>query len=322
MGGRASREDQKDPPGGRHQRRTTVHRFSRVHQGTVNCLAEGPSPDTIITGGGDGNATLFDYSSGKVVRYLRHDSGKAVTAVTGSKCGRIVTGSRDTCVRLWDGTSATCFTGHTLVVTAVVLSGDRIISGSRDNCINAWDITTSKLLYSITESRNLITSLTMTGGHLLVQTSEDKRVRLWDTRNLELVHVYPVKQYIQSCCDVNTAGTLIVTGSNGFNGSGCEVSLWDIRNRMLVKEMHGHEESVNTVRFFPETTEMVVSGSKDSLLKVWDKGAEIIEKRLPGQGAITDVIAYRNKNIICSTNNGCVKLTVDDQDFVVDMLCF
>lgn len=309
-------------------RRDRVHRYSKVHQGQVNCLAMSPQKHTVLTGGGDGNATLFNYSTGKVCAYMRHD-GKAVTALENAPViGGVVTGCRDTNVRLWNGTTPAVFPGHSLVVTAVVITPDntRILSGSRDNCINAWDVKTGKLLYSIAESRNLITAMKLIPQqNILVQTSEDKRVRLWDTRNLQLIHVYPTQHYIQTCCDVNSAGTCIVTGSNGFNGSGCEVSLWDVRTRQPLGDLRGNEQAVNCVKFLSNSEgNIVVSGSKDSVVKLWDitKRECILDKRLPGMGSVTDLISYPDGSVMCSSSNGCVLLTLDDRNQITETVCF
>ena len=310
------------------EHRDRAHRYSKVHKGAVNCLALSPHKHTIVTGGDDGNATVFNYSTGKVMVYMRHD-GRSVTAIENAPViGGVITGCRDTNVRLWNGTTATVFPGHTLVVTAVVTTPDntRILSGSRDNCINAWDIKTGKLLFSIAESRNLITAMKLIPNeNILVQTSEDKRVRLWDTRNLQLIHVYPTKHYIQTCCDVDSGGNCIVTGSNGFNGSGCEVSMWDIRTKQLLGDLRGNEQGVNCVKFLPSSNgNIVVSGSKDSLIKLWDitKRECILEKRLPGMGSITDLVSFSDRSVMCSTTNGCVLLTLDDRNIITETISF
>jgi len=296
-----------------------VVRYSKVHQGEVLCLARGPT-NTVITGSTDGSATLFDFEIGKVYQYMRHGD-KAVNCVQyGSIIGGVITGCRDTNVRLWrrDNSEATVFSGHSLVVTAVTLTEDNgtIISGSRDNCIKAWDVRTSKMLYSINETRNLLTDLKLVPHeNILVQTSEDKRVRLWDTRNLDLIHVYPTKNYIQSCCDVSSDGMYVLSGSNGFNGAGCELNLWDIRTKKQLSEMKGHQQGVECVAFVPGTSspsKLAVSGSKDSTLRVWDTETRhcILEKRLPGMGAVTGIVPFEDSSMVCSTHSGCVMLNL------------
>jgi WD40 repeat protein len=64
---------------------------------------------------------------------------------------KIVTGSSDRTVRLWDFTSAkemSILTGHTASVTSVAFSpdGKQIISGSMDNTLRLWDVASGKEL--------------------------------------------------------------------------------------------------------------------------------------------------------------------------------
>lgn len=328
MGSKSSSRSARTKRSPRTQDLDRAHQYSRVHVGAINCLAGVTSAHMVITGGNDGNATLFNYRTGKVVTYMRHDA-KPVTALAhAAVIGGVVSGCRDTKVRLWNGSLATEFEGHSLVVTAVVITPDntRIISGSRDNCINAWDVKTNKLIYSISESRNLITALKLIpNDNVLVQTSEDKRVRLWDTRNLQLIHAYPLKHYIQTCCDVDSTASYIVTGSNGFNGSGCELSIWDLRNKQLVSELRGHEQGINSVKFLPNTNDnIVISSSKDSIIKLWDITRKecILEKRLPGMGSISDLVTISDGSVMCSSMNGCVLLSLDDNNTITETLSF
>ena len=240
----------------------------------------------------------------------------------------IVTGCRDAQVRLWrrDSSAPAVFSGHSLVVTAVVISPDnkRIISGSRDNCIKIWDVSTGNLLCSITENRNLITDMKLS-DNILVQTSEDKRVRIWDTRNLDLIHAFPFKSYIQTSCDISLDGNLIVSGSNGFNGSGCQLNIWDIRNRTQIHELRGHLQGVNAVAFLPvQPSKTVVSASKDSVIKVWDLEQEScsMETRLAGMGSIFSVLSYEEGDVLSGTENGCSFLEVVSRNSLVPTLMF
>ena len=57
--------------------------------------------------------------------------------------GRIVSGSDDSTLRVWDSGSGACtlqLTGHTKVVNCVVqLADGRVASGSSDNALRVWD---------------------------------------------------------------------------------------------------------------------------------------------------------------------------------------
>lgn len=60
---------------------------------------------------------------------------------------------------------------------------------------------------------------------LLVQSSEDKELRLWDPMSLKLVFSFPKKQYIQASCYFSNDNNYAISSSNGFQGNGCEISV-------------------------------------------------------------------------------------------------
>ncbi len=64
-----------------------------------------------------------------------------------------------------------------------------------------------------------------TDDKYLIQSSEDKEIRIWDTSNLKLVHSFPKKQYIQSSCHLSEDGNYAISTSNGFQGNGCEITV-------------------------------------------------------------------------------------------------
>lgn len=51
--------------------------------------------------------------------------------------------------------------------------------------------------------------------------------RLWDSRGLQVAHVFPAKQHIQTYCEVSEDGHKCISCSNGFGGEGCEATVRD-----------------------------------------------------------------------------------------------
>lgn len=62
----------------------------------------------------------------------------------------------------------------------------------------------------------------------MIQTSEDKENRLWDPYNLKVIFSFPKKQYIQSSCHISQDSNYAISTSNGFQGNGCEITVWKI----------------------------------------------------------------------------------------------
>lgn len=99
-------------------------------------------------------------------------------------------------------------------------------SGSRDNTVKIFDISRRDPLLSKTINRNLVTHISrIPNTNLICQTSEDRVMKLFDTRNLELVHEFPIKAHIQTHCSVSNDGIYAIASSGGSNGDGCEITV-------------------------------------------------------------------------------------------------
>lgn len=49
--------------------------------------------------------------------------------------------------------------------------------------------------------------------------------RLWDSRGLQMAHMFPTKQHIQTHCEVSVDGHTCISCSSGFGGEGCEATV-------------------------------------------------------------------------------------------------
>ncbi|KAJ7426831.1 WD repeat-containing protein 31 [Willisornis vidua] len=154
-------------------------------------------------------------------RFVGHE--REVTKVTPAlDSSRVFSASRDKTVMMWElhGASGPSqhFPGHELVVTGLAVSPDasQLCTGSRDNTVCKWDTETGECLGRAVISRNLVTHLCWVPGEpYVIQTSEDKTTRVWDSRELQVAHTFPAKQHIQTCCDVSQDGRYCLSSSQG-----------------------------------------------------------------------------------------------------------
>ncbi|XP_060763738.1 WD repeat-containing protein 31 isoform X1 [Neoarius graeffei] len=208
-----------------------VLQYEPAHADAVNCVTSLNS-DLCVSGGSDQAVVVYDWRAGKVCRCF-HGHSKEITKLgcfPGSTW--IFSASRDKSVLMWDFTGGPnpiqSFCGHELVVNGVAVSpdGSKLCTGSRDNSMCLWDVESGRCLHRNTISRNLVTHLCwVPGGTSIVQTSEDKTIRVWDSRTWQVTNTFPAKQYIQTHCDVSVNRYHLLSSSNGFGGHGCEATV-------------------------------------------------------------------------------------------------
>ncbi|NXP53425.1 WDR31 protein, partial [Heliornis fulica] len=258
-----------------------VRRHGPAHADAVTSVAA-LQPDLCVSGGMDKSVAVCNWRSGAALqRFIGHE--REVTKVTSAHDSkRIFSASRDRTVMMWelDRTSGPSqhFSGHGLVVTGLAVSPDasQLCTGSRDNTVCKWDTETGECLGRATISRNLVTHLCWVPGEpYVLQSSEDKTIRIWDSRELRVAHTFPAKRHIQTCCDVSRDGWYCLSGSSGCGGEGAEATLWDLRQtRSRVREYKGHSQTTTSCVFLPRGPALapsVATSSSDSTVRVWDR---------------------------------------------------
>ncbi|NWU63772.1 WDR31 protein, partial [Pterocles burchelli] len=239
-------------------------------------------PDLCVSGGRDKHVAVCSWRSGAVLRrFTGHE--REVTKVTSAPgSSRIFSASRDRTAMMWELHGAAGlsqrFPGHELVVTGLAVSpdGSQLCTGSRDNTVCTWDVETGERLGRAAIARNLVTHLCWVPGEpYVVQTSEDKTIRLWDSRALRVAHTFPAKRHIQTCCDVSPDGRLCLSSSSGCAGEGGEATLWDLRQtRGWLCEYKGHFQTTTSCVFLPRGAALppgIATASSDGTVKVWDR---------------------------------------------------
>ncbi|KAB1280274.1 WD repeat-containing protein 31 [Camelus dromedarius] len=242
------------------------------------------------------------------------------------KSDQFFSASRDKMVMMWDleGSSQPRqqFSGHTMVVTGLAVSPDssQLCTGSRDNSLLLWDVGTGQCAERVSVSRNLVRSQTWyrAGQQKGAWVPAVISFRLWDSRGLHVAHVFPVKQHIQTYCEVSEDGHRCISCSSGFGGEGCEATLWDLRQtRNRICEYKGHFQTVASCVFLPRALALmpvIATSSHDCKVKIWnqDTGACLSTLSLDGSGPLTSLaVADTTSSLCASFSRGIHLLRVD-----------
>src|SRR6267154_896043 len=198
---------------------------------------------------------------------LRGHSGGVMSAAFSPDGKRIVTGSYDKTIRLWDAETGeplrAPLEGHEHWVSSVAFSpdGKRIVSGSYDKTIRLWDAETGEPLRAPLEGHeHWVSSVAFSpDGKRIVSGSYDKTIRLWDAETGEPLRA-PLEghEHWVSSVAFLPDGKRIVSGSYDKT-----IRLWDAETgEPLRAPLEGHEHCVDSVAFSPDGKDMV-SGSRD-----------------------------------------------------------
>ncbi len=185
-----------------------------------------------------------------------------VWSVCATDKGKIISGSEDCTVRVWDmeGKQLAVCRGHKSRVTSVCATGNgKIVSGSADGTVHVWDME-GKQLAVCRGHKSRVTSVCATGKGKIISGSEDGTVRVWDMEGKQLAVCEGHKKGVYSVCV--TGDGKIVSGS--FDKT---VRVWDMKGKQLAV-CEGHDGQVLTVCVTDDGK--IISGSKDGTVRVWD----------------------------------------------------
>ncbi|KAK7034967.1 WD40 repeat-like protein [Favolaschia claudopus] len=201
--------------------------------------------------------------------------GGIVTSVAFSHdSARIVSGSGDCTVRIWDAQTGAVdvgpLEGHTQPINSVAFSHDssRVVSGSEDCTIRIWNSQNGAITAGPFEGhRDRISAVAFSHDSTrVVSGSGDCTVRIWDAQTGATV-AGPFEGHSDWISSVAFShdSTHIVSGSGD-----CTVRIWDTQTgAVVVGKVEAHGNWISSVAFSHDSTR-VVSGSGDCTVRVWD----------------------------------------------------
>eukprot|EP00762_Andalucia_godoyi_P000660 ANDGO_05285.mRNA.1 putative serine/threonine-protein kinase PkwA len=231
-----------------------------------------------------GTLLVADPGEGTCVRKFQGHSDDVLCLARVSH--QLASASRDGSLRIWDLAKEepeVHIQAHASAVVglcSVPGSPSVLVTGARDATVSFWDAATSTCLGTENIGQNTVTAMKMLNETTVLQTAEDLCLRIWDARTYQVTSVLGkgALQYFPTCVDVAGDGLHAVTGHNGFDGSGCTVCEWDVRNASApVRTLCGHLQKVTCVAFPSGAHDSILSGSKDQTMRFWNV-AEAAEK--------------------------------------------
>lgn len=203
----------------------------------------------------------------------------------------VATASKDRLCCLWDADRGVCvarYEGHTASVGAVVLSRRSsayastvsskqalLLSAASDKTIKRWSFPSSSSSSSscqvikdsvatvLAHDKDINALALSPNDAILASASQDKTIKLWDSRTLKAIGVLRGHKRGVWSLDFSPLDRCLVSG-----GADRSIKVWSLVDQRCLKTLEGHGSSVLRVGFLRSGLQLLSTGS-DGLLKLW-----------------------------------------------------
>jgi hypothetical protein len=205
---------------------------------------------------------------------------------------RVLSGSEDNTVRLWDlagGREVRCLEGHTGPVLCVAFAPDgrHAASGSHDRTVRLWDLTSGRTLQILKGHTERVSGVAFSpDGLRLLSGGWDQTLSLWDVATgAELRRLGGHTSFISSVAFAPDGRHAL---SGGYDRT---VRLWDLDAGRAVRTFEHHAKEVYSVAFSPDGR-LAASGGNDRQVCLWDIPGGRVLRRLRGHGGAVVRVAF------------------------------
>ncbi|HUF70685.1 MAG TPA: CHAT domain-containing protein, partial [Longimicrobiales bacterium] len=295
------------------------------HDNGVTAVAFSPDGSVLASGGFDGTIRLWDVGSRQPVGTPLMGHPGYVLRVVFSPEGRVLaSGNADGVVQLWEMSTGhrlgEPLLGHAGDVEALAFSSDGLILASADaeGLIQLWDVPTGMPIGGHAQAHQFAVLFLefSRNDSLLISFGSDGYGRLWEVPALT-----PTGQPVSwesgfvTSVTAHTRGALVAFGT-----SEGEVGFLDGLFRQVIGTRRPHAASVTRLAFTADTS-LMVSGSLDGTLGLWDLAQALPGRDLAGLpfGASTLDVSTDGAWLAAGSRAGTVRLWNSATDEPIDL---
>jgi|GEM_PF-314625 len=288
------------------------------HKDPIMAIAVTPDCKHIVSASRQNNSLeVRDIMNGKVLFSLEGHT-RFINAIVFSKDGRrMVTGSQDKTLKVWDWESAlkrSSPPSHSGPVYSAAITPDirRLVSAQLFGKLKLWDLKSLEVLYTLEEDNSLNTEVAILpdSNHAISANNSIKKLKkalyygvlkLWDLDRGALLfsltgHKGPINKIA-----VTPDGKHAITASGDTT-----LKVWDLKHGTELKTLKGHEKGVWAVAISPDGR-WIISGAEDGMVKIWDLSQGIEKHTMKSHDSyILSVLVTPDCRSVISLSTGSV----------------
>ena len=198
-------------------------------------------------------------------------------------------------------------------VESVAFSPDnaRIVTGSRDRAVEIWDVQTGALLRLLDGQGEVFSVAYSPDGMLIAAGSGSSgsgapgQVSVWDAQTGALL--WTRKGHSERCLSVAFSPDGSTLGSAGSDNT---VRLWSPRAGRLERILEAPDVLMTCAVAFAPDSKTLASGGSDGRARLWDINKGTVLRLFPSQEATVQSVAFapNGKLLACGSQNGVVNL--------------
>jgi WD40 repeat protein len=258
------------------------------HTGVVRSVVFSPDGERIVTGSWDDTARIWEVPSAKPEGgaatakerlVLKGHTDRVESAVFTPDGSRVVTGSWDKTVKVWEVPSARpegvataskellALEGSNATVSSAPFSpgGERVVTAHHDKTARVWDATTGRVLLTLTGHTDRVESASFSADGARIATgSWDKTAKVWDAKTGKVLLTLEGHTGKVESASFSPDGSRIITSSDDKTAK-----VWDAKTGKVLFTLDRHASAVNSAAFSPNGSRIVTSGA-DNTVRVWN----------------------------------------------------
>ncbi len=218
----------------------------------------------------DGKDMMVRFKDSEIPQKLTGHTAKVNSvAFVGDTC-KLISGSNDTTVKLWDvisGKLLHTFTGHTKYVSSVAVSADdrKVLSGSWDGTIRLWNIISGENLMTITAHEEPVIGVAISSdAKHAVSCCSDSTAKVWNLSDGKMQCILKGHTAQVNCAAFSTDGKRIITASD--DGT---TKFWDAETGREVMSLNSGTVPFSNVSFASNGKELKLQSYPGNLSRKW-----------------------------------------------------